>query len=61
MWNFSSRAQLEEKIHIYVRPCIILYLSLSPTPHPILEKVRLQYNHNSSLELPHYVYIFSYV
>ena len=35
-------------------PCIILYLSCSP--HPILKKVR-QYNHNSSLELPHHIYI----
>ena len=31
------------------------YRSLPP-PHPIREKVR-QYNHNSPLELPHYVYI----
>ena len=25
IWNFSSRVQLEEKFHIYTRPCIILY------------------------------------
>ena len=36
-------------------PCIILYLSCSP-PHPIIEKIR-QYNHISSLELPHHIYI----
>lgn len=26
MWNFSSRVQLEEKFHIYARPCIIIYI-----------------------------------
>ena len=26
MCNFSSRVQLEEKFHIYARPCIILYI-----------------------------------
>ena len=81
--KYGISLQLEEKFHIYARPCIILYLSCSqppphvlfsiyhalppPTPciilylscsppHPILEKVR-QYNHNSSLELPHHIYI----
>ena len=33
-----------------------LLLSHTPTPHPIREEVR-QYDNNSSLELPHYVYI----
>ena len=67
--KYGISLQLEEKFHIYARPCIILYISCSqpPTPciilylscsppHPIIEKIR-QYNHNSSLELPHYIYI----
>ena len=32
----------------------------APPPHTIREKVR-QYNHNSSLELPHYIYIYIYI
>ena len=26
IWNFYSRVQLEEKFHIYARPCINLYI-----------------------------------
>ena len=35
---------------------LFIMLPPPPPPHPILEKVR-QYNHNSSPELPHYIYI----
>ena len=69
--RYGISVQLEEKFHIYARPCIILYLSCSqpptpciilylscsPTPHTIRKKIR-QYNHHSSLELPHYIYIY---
>ena len=70
IWNFSSCAQLEEKFHIYARHILFsiymlptshpMYYSLFimlPPPHPILAKVR-QYNHNSSLKLPNYLYIY---
>ena len=69
--SISTRAHLLFSIYHALpppTPCIIHYLSCSPpptlciilylscSPHPILEKVR-QYNHNSSLELPHHIYI----
>ena len=37
--------------------CLFIML---PHPHTIREKIR-QYNHHSSLELPHYIYIYIYI
>ena len=41
---------------ISTRAHVVFSIYHAPPPHTIREKVR-QYNHNSSLELPHYIYI----
>ena len=41
---------------ISTRAHVLFSIYHAPPPHTIREKVR-QYNHNSSLELPHYIYI----
>ena len=55
--SISTRANVLFSIYRAPNPPPhVLFSIYHAPPHPILKKVR-QYNHNSSLELPHHIYI----
>ena len=56
--SISTRANVLFSIYCAPNPPPHVLFSIyhAPPPHTIREKVR-QYNHNFSLELPHYIYI----